>query len=140
MFIGTKACFKKIVDRLKKALAEMEREKIVKPGFITLVEGPDSYLMGEEKALLGIVAGTTDYPSPGLLAPYIQGLMEDPGLHCPTLVNNVETFSAIPHILKHGGAWYKAIGSPKRPGTFRDPVGGYLLSGSLRSNRKHGSF
>lgn len=127
IFIGIKSCFKGPIARLEQALAEMLKEKIIEPGFITIVKGPDSYLLGEEKALMTIVSGITDYASPGLLAPYIQGLMESPDSHHPTLVNNVETFATIPHILKHGGRWYKTIGSPKRPGTILVTLSGDIV-------------
>jgi NADH:ubiquinone oxidoreductase subunit F (NADH-binding) len=128
MVIGTKSSFTGPISRLEKAIGEMTARKIFSQGFISISKGPDSYLMGEEKALLGVLAGTTDFPSPSLLAPYISGLSEVPGTYRPTLVNNVETFSAIPHILKHGGSWFKSMGTERRPGTFLVTLSGDIVN------------
>jgi len=35
----------------------------------------------------------------------------------PTVVNNVETLSNLPHIVQRGGAWFKSIGTEKSAGT-----------------------
>ena len=35
----------------------------------------------------------------------------------PTLINNVETFAAVPAILRQGGAWYGAMGTATSKGT-----------------------
>ena len=35
----------------------------------------------------------------------------------PTLINNVETFANIPHILRKGGEWFASIGTEKSKGT-----------------------
>ena len=36
---------------------------------------------------------------------------------CPTIVNNVETISVIPTILRRGAKWFASIGKPKNTGT-----------------------
>ena len=36
---------------------------------------------------------------------------------CPTTINNVETISSIPAILKRGPAWYSSLGRPGNAGT-----------------------
>ncbi len=38
-------------------------------------------------------------------------------LQCPTLLNNVETFCAVPAIIRDGGAAFAALGTPKNGGT-----------------------
>ena len=35
----------------------------------------------------------------------------------PTLINNVETYSCVPHILSNGGAWYAEMGTERSKGT-----------------------
>jgi NADH-quinone oxidoreductase subunit F len=35
----------------------------------------------------------------------------------PTVINNVETLSSAPEILRRGGEWYAGLGSPKNGGT-----------------------
>jgi NADH-quinone oxidoreductase subunit F len=44
----------------------------------------------------------------------------------PTTVNNVETFSHAPHILKHGAAWFRGFGTEKSPGTTVFGVSGLV--------------
>ena len=38
-------------------------------------------------------------------------------LQCPTVLNNVETFCAVPAIIRDGGAAFAALGTPKNGGT-----------------------
>jgi len=35
----------------------------------------------------------------------------------PTLINNVETLSNVPHIVRHGAEWFKGFGTEQSPGT-----------------------
>jgi len=44
----------------------------------------------------------------------------------PTTINNVETLSAVPHIVKHGGEWYRQWGTKKSPGTKLFCVSGHV--------------
>ena len=44
----------------------------------------------------------------------------------PTLVNNVETFSNVPHIIRNGSDWFRSFGTPTSPGTML-----FSLSGSV---------
>ena len=58
-------------------------------------------------------------------------------LQSPTIVNNVETLSCIPHIINRGSSWFKSIGPEtgpgprlfcisgciKNPGVYEEPMG-----------------
>lgn len=121
-FIATKARFTAEIDRLRSAMEAMAEWDMVGEVPITLVEGPDDYLFGEEKALLEVVAGRD--PLPTLYPPYVQGLFAEPGSPNPTVVNNVETLSNIPHILQHGAEWFRSMGTPDSPGTMVFTVSG----------------
>ena len=44
----------------------------------------------------------------------------------PTLLNNVETFSAIPAIIRDGGAAFAALGTPKNGGTRLVCISGHV--------------
>src|SRR2546427_12274980 len=46
----------------------------------------------------------------------------------PTTINNVETLAAVPHIIKRGAAWYKAmcLSNPKSTGTKLLSVCGHV--------------
>jgi NADH-quinone oxidoreductase subunit F len=45
---------------------------------------------------------------------------------CPTTINNIETITNIPVILKKGFAWYSGIGVPKHPGPILIGVSGHV--------------
>ena len=121
-FIATKARFGDEIARLRTAMEQMADWDMVGDVPITLVEGPDDYLFGEEKALLEVVAGRD--PLPTLYPPYVQGPFAEPGSPNPTVVNNVETLSNVPHILQHGAEWYRSMGTPDSPGTMVFTVSG----------------
>jgi NADH:ubiquinone oxidoreductase subunit F (NADH-binding) len=130
-FLAIKASFTVEVEILRRALAEMQAAGLAGDVPINLVLGPDSYLFGEEKALLEVIEG--DDPLPRRDPPYVHGLFAsgpqmgwsahdggDIGGEAanPTIVNNVETLATVPHILTHGAEWYRALGTWDSPGTM----------------------
>jgi NADH-quinone oxidoreductase subunit F len=130
-FLATKASFTREVDVLRRALAEMAAAGLAGDVPISLVLGPDSYLYGEEKALLEVVEG--EDPLPRRDPPYQHGLFTagpasgwsarddlDAGGDAsnPTIVNNVETLATVPHIVRSGAEWYRALGTWDSPGTM----------------------
>jgi NADH-quinone oxidoreductase subunit F len=44
----------------------------------------------------------------------------------PSTINNVETLSAVPHIVTNGGEWYRQWGTEKSPGTKLFCVSGHV--------------
>ncbi len=74
--------------------------------------GAGAYICGEETGLIESLEGKRAYPRIKPPFPAIVGLFG-----CPTVVNNVETLSNIPHIVKNGAAWFKAMGVPGSTGT-----------------------
>jgi NADH-quinone oxidoreductase subunit F len=130
-FLAVKVGFTVEVEILRRALAEMQAAGLAGDVPIKLVLGPDSYLFGEEKALLEVIEG--DDPLPRRDAPYVHGLFasgpqmgwsaHDGGDAAgeaanPTIVNNVETLAAVPHILTNGAEWYRGMGTWDSPGTM----------------------
>jgi NADH-quinone oxidoreductase subunit F len=131
-FVGIKASFTAEVERLTRAIAEMQAAGLAGDVPITVVGGPDEYLFGEEKALLEVIEGKP--PLPRLLAPYEHGLFatgsqmgweavpREPGhgpardVANPTLVNNVETLAHAGHILVRGAEWFRSMGTAQSPG------------------------
>jgi formate dehydrogenase iron-sulfur subunit len=79
---------------------------------LELVIGAGSYVCGEETAMLNAIEGRR--PEVRLRPPQItqHGLFGQ-----PTLVNNVETLSAIPWIITHGADAYRALGVADNAGT-----------------------
>lgn len=106
--------------RLRDALAEARAAGHLGPdtagsGFgldVQVVEGAGSYVSGEETALLNGIEGLRGVVRPRPPFPTGHGLFGR-----PTVVNNVETLSAVPWIVQHGGAAYAALGTPEEAGT-----------------------
>jgi NADH-quinone oxidoreductase subunit F len=129
-FLATKAAFAGEVAALQRALAEMTAAGLAGDVPISIVLGPDSYLFGEEKALLEVVEG--EDPLPRRDPPYQHGLYAsgpssgwsarddvDAGGEAanPTVVNNLETLATVSHILGHSAEWYRELGTWDSPGT-----------------------
>lgn len=70
------------------------------------------YICGEETALINALEGKRANPRAKPPFPQVSGLFGK-----PTVVNNVETLSNLPHILKHGSAWFKGLSPNSDPGT-----------------------
>jgi NADH-quinone oxidoreductase subunit F len=74
--------------------------------------GAGAYICGEETALLDSLEGKRGNPRLKPPFPAIQGLYGG-----PTLINNVETLSNVPHIINNGAEWFKRFGTEQSPGT-----------------------
>jgi len=74
--------------------------------------GAGAYICGEETALLDSLEGKRGNPRLKPPFPANQGLYEG-----PTLINNVETLSNVPHIVVNGADWFRSFGNERSPGT-----------------------
>jgi NADH-quinone oxidoreductase subunit F len=74
--------------------------------------GAGAYICGEETALLDALEGKRGNPRLKPPFPAVQGLYGG-----PTLINNVETLSNVPHIVRNGAEWFKGFGTEQSPGT-----------------------
>jgi NADH-quinone oxidoreductase subunit F len=81
------------------------------------------YMCGEESGLLNALEGRRATPRNKPPFPQVSGLWGR-----PTVVNNVETLSNVPHILREGADWYKALSPGSDPGTKI-----YGVSGKVRN-------
>ena len=79
---------------------------------IVVHRGAGAYICGEESALLSSLEGERGFPRLKPPFPAVEGLYA-----CPTVINNVETLSALPAIVRNGAAWYSAMGTEKSKGT-----------------------
>src|SRR5579864_5961618 len=71
-FIAVKHTFVRELAGLRRAAQEMTAAGALGQVPLTIVEGPDEYLFGEEKALLEVIEGKA--PLPRMFPPYQQGL------------------------------------------------------------------
>ncbi len=74
--------------------------------------GAGAYICGEETALLESLEGKRGEPRMRPPYPVASGYQGQ-----PTVVNNVESLSMIPHIVRNGADWYRSLGNPNSPGT-----------------------
>lgn len=117
VFIGIKERFEVEIERLQTASAEMAEAGLLDHVELRIVAGPDDYLFGEETGLLEVIEGRD--PLPRLYPPYVQGLFTDQDHPArPTVVNNVETLSNVPHIVARGSDWFRSLGTDDSPGTM----------------------
>ncbi|HET7377187.1 MAG TPA: NAD(P)H-dependent oxidoreductase subunit E, partial [Anaerolineae bacterium] len=116
-------------DRLERAILQAEEhrwlgEQIRGTDFsfkIHVHRGAGAYICGEETALLESLEGKRGEPR---IRPPFPATFGYHGL--PTVVNNVETFSAVPSIILNGAPWYRSISTAATPGTKL-----YLLLGHV---------
>lgn len=81
------------------------------------------YICGEETALLNALEGKRAIPRAKPPFPQVSGLFGK-----PTIVNNVETLSFIPHILNNGAVWFKDLSTTGEGGTKIYGVSGKVNS------------
>ena len=83
--------------------------------------GAGAYECGEESALMESLEGKRGYPRIKPPFPAVVGLYG-----CPTIINNVETLSAVPSIIREGGNAYANRGTPKNGGTRMVCIAGHV--------------
>src|SRR5260370_42577647 len=66
--------------------------------------GAGAYICGEETALLSSLEGLRGHPRMKPPFPAVSGLYG-----CPTVVNNVETLTAVPDLMKKRGEAYQKL-------------------------------
>jgi NADH-quinone oxidoreductase subunit F len=86
---------------------------------LVLHRGAGAYICGEETGLLDSLEGKRGNPRLKPPFPAIEGLY-----HGPTLINNVETLSTVPHIIRMGGKEYAQLGVETSTGTKLVSVSG----------------
>lgn len=89
---------------------------------IILHKGAGAYICGEESSLMNSIEGKRAYPRVKPPFPAQSGLWG-----YPTTINNVETISNIPSIIRNGWEWFSKIGEPKHPGTLLFGISGHVI-------------
>jgi NADH-quinone oxidoreductase subunit F len=121
--------YKRWIDLVQKAIDDAYAkgyigENILGSGFSTnlyIYRGAGAYICGEESALMNSIEGERGYPRVKPPFPAQNGLWG-----CPTTINNVETISNVPLILRIGWEAYAKIGAPKHPGPILVGISGHV--------------
>ncbi len=119
-FIYIRAEYPLAIKRLQIAIDQGYKlgvlgKNIFESGFdfdIELRIGAGAFVCGEETALMRSIEGRRGQPMPRPPFPAQSGLWGK-----PTNINNVETWSTVPIIIRRGGAWYATLGTEKAKGT-----------------------
>lgn len=139
-FVFLRWAYKAAAEEIRKAIAEAYDagylgKNILGTDFsleMHLHTGVGRYMCGEETALLNSLEGKRATPRAKPPFPQVSGLFGK-----PTIVNNVETLSYIPHIVNHGAAWFQGLsltadggtkiygvsGRVNKPGAWELPMG-----------------
>ncbi len=158
-YIYIRGEYRYLIDIMDRAIAEAYSrgylgKNILGTGFdfdMYTHTGAGAYECGEETALLDSIEGKRGVPRLKPPFPAVSGAWQS-----PTVLNNVETFCAVPVIIREGGAAFAALGTPKnggtrlfclsghinKPGVYELPMGFNLLrmidevGGGMRNGKK----
>jgi NADH-quinone oxidoreductase subunit F len=119
-FIFIRGEYAEVADILERAVEEAKEagylgERVLNSDHNLILwvhRGAGAYICGEETALLDALEGKRGNPRLKPPFPANQGLYQG-----PTLINNVETLSNVPHIIAMGAADYVKLGVPNSTGT-----------------------
>jgi bidirectional [NiFe] hydrogenase diaphorase subunit len=133
-YIYCRAEYPLALSRLGTALRQAEdaghlgrRGRVGSTAFtVELRVGAGAFVCGEETALIASIQGGRGTPRPRPPYPAASGLWGK-----PTLINNVETFAAVPTIIRRGGDWYATIGSGTSRGTKVFALAGRIVNTGL---------
>jgi NADH-quinone oxidoreductase subunit F len=128
-YIYIRGEYRYIIDIMDAAITEAYAKNylgknIVGSGFdfeLVTHTGAGAYECGEESALMESLEGKRGYPRIRPPFPAVVGLYG-----CPTVINNVETLSTVPAIIRQGGEWYANLGTPKNGGTRLYSISGHV--------------
>jgi len=128
-YIYIRGEYRYIIEIMDKAIAEAYAKgylgkNILGSGFdfdLSTHTGAGAYECGEESALMESLEGKRGYPRIRPPFPAVVGLYG-----CPTVINNAETLSTVPAVIRMGGEAYAALGTPKNGGTRLYSISGHV--------------
>jgi NADH:ubiquinone oxidoreductase subunit F (NADH-binding) len=109
-------------DAVAHAIAERRRAGVDANVAIRATVVPETFVAGEETALVRFLNGGPALPTFVPPRPFERGVGG-----APTLVQNVETLAHLALVARFGPQWFRAVGSPAEPGSAL-----VTLSGAVR--------
>ena len=133
-YIYVRAEYPLAVTRLKLAITKAEEigllgDNILGTDFsfhLHVNRGAGAFVCGEGSALTASIEGKRGMPRVKPPRTVEHGLWAQ-----PTVLNNVETFSAVPLIIRKGADWFRSIGTEKSPGTKAFALTGNVVNTGL---------
>ncbi len=121
---------RRVTEALKKCAERgLLGDDILGSGFglqLEIMQGAGAFVCGEESALIASIEGRRGMPRLRPPYPAEQGLWKK-----PTLVNNVETYSLVPWILRNGAEAFAGLGTGSSTGTKVFALAGKVARGGL---------
>ena len=119
-FIYCRAEYPLAVHRLTTAIRQCREhgllgENILNSGFafdVDVYQGAGAFVCGEETALIASIEGKRGMPRPRPPFPAVSGLWQQ-----STILNNVETYAAVPQIILGGARAFSSLGTESSRGT-----------------------
>ena len=108
------------VENVNRAIAQAREygflgEDIFGTGFdfeVIVHRGAGAFVCGESTALMTALEGRAGEPRPKYIRSNVKGLWQK-----PSVLNNVETWANVPHIVNRGADWFAEIGTEGSKGT-----------------------
>ncbi len=118
------------VTRLERAIDACRRAGLLGKGIlgstldfdVKISRGGGAFVCGESTALMRSIEGKVGEPRAKYTRSVERGLYDH-----PTVLNNVETWSLVPGIVRHGASWLSSVGTERSKGTKA-----FSLSGQVR--------
>lgn len=124
-YIYVRSEYPHAIAKLNAAIALAEQH--LAPFVVEVRVGAGAYVCGEETSLLNSIEGKRGEVRAKPPLPALEGLFG-----CPTVVNNVLTIAAVPHIMGQGGAeLYARLGVDRSKGTMPIQLAGNIKHGGL---------
>ncbi len=130
-YIYVRAEYPLAVQRLSKAIEEAREIGLVGENRLGtglsldshINKGAGAFVCGEGSALMASIQGERGMPRVKVKRTVEEGLWDK-----PTVMNNVETFANVRHIISKGADWFKSFGTEGSPGTKA-----FALSGNVNN-------
>ena len=130
-YIYVRAEYPLAVKRLTKAIEEARAVGLLGKNIlgtdlsfdIHISQGAGAFVCGEGSALMASIEGERGMPRVKTKRTVEEGLWRK-----PTVMNNVETFANVRHIIMKGADWYRSHGTENSPGTKA-----FALSGNVKN-------
>jgi NADH-quinone oxidoreductase subunit F len=128
-YIYIRGEYRYLIDIMDKAIEEAYAEGYLGSNIkgtgitfdVSTHTGAGAYECGEESALMESFEGKRGVPRIRPPFPAVAGVYQ-----CPTVLNNVETFCAVPSIILMGGTNWAGLGTPKNGGTRLFCLSGHI--------------
>ena len=133
-YVYVRAEYPLAIQRLQKAINDARDYGLLGPGIfgadfsfdLEIRMGAGAFVCGEETALMHSIEGKRGEPRPKPPFPAQKGLFDK-----PTVLNNVETFANVPHILLAGAAEFATLGTDQSKGTKVFALAGDVCNSGL---------